>query len=54
VPAHTGFAEAEMVISAVGLGVIASVTVLDVAGFCMAHVALEVRVHDTTSGVVGI
>lgn len=43
-----------MVMSAVGLGVIARVTVLEVAGFCMAQVASEVRVQVTLSGVAGI
>ena len=53
VPVQTGFAEAVIETLAGRLGLTVIVTVFDVAGLPVAHVALEVMTQVTTSPLTG-
>jgi hypothetical protein len=54
VPAQTLFAEAEIETLTGSKGLMIMVTVLDVAGLPLVHVALEVRTHFTASPFAGV
>ena len=53
VPAQTGFEEAAMETPTGSTGVTAMVTVLEVAGLPVMHVAFDVRIHVTWSLFTG-
>ncbi len=54
VPAHTGLAEAAIDILTGESAVTVIVTVFDVAGLPVAHVALDVSIHSITSPLAGV